>query len=50
MEKEVLEDRPSEVAMEENLEDCPSRVATEGEVVPNVAESIPTNPSLSSLP
>ncbi|XP_030969951.1 uncharacterized protein LOC115990243 [Quercus lobata] len=34
VEKEVLEDRPSEAAMEELLEDRPSRVAMEGGVIP----------------
>ena len=49
VEKEVLEDRPSVAATEELLEDRPSRVATKGEVILDVAESIPTNPSLPSL-
>ena len=50
VEKEVLEDRPSEAAMEELLEDRPSRVAMEGGVIPGVTESLPTDPSLPSLP
>ena len=49
VEKEVLEDRPSVAATEELLEDRPSRVATKSEVILDVAESIPTNPSLPSL-
>ena len=44
-----MEDRPSVAATEELLEDRPSRVATKGEVILDVAESIPTNPSLPSL-
>lgn len=50
VEKEVFEDRPFEAAMEELMKDCPSRVATKGGVIPDLAESLPTNPSLPSLP
>ena len=50
VEKEVLEDRPSKAAMEELLEDRPSGVATEGEVIPDVVEGIPIDPSFPSLP
>ena len=50
VEKEVLEDHPPEAATKELLEDRPSRVATKGDVIPDVTESIPTDPSLPSLP
>ena len=50
VEKEVLEDHPPEAATKELLEDRPSKVATKGKVIPNVTESIPTDPSLPSLP
>ena len=50
MEKEVFEDRPSEAAMEELMKDRLSRVAMKGEVIPNFVESLPTDPSLHSLP
>lgn len=50
VEKEVLEDRPSMTATEELLKGRPSSVATEGKVIPDVVESILTNPSLPSLP
>ena len=50
VEKEVLVDRPSEVATEEVLVDCPFEVAMEGEVELGVVESIPTDPFPSSLP
>lgn len=48
MEKEVLADRPSEVATEGVLEDRPFEVMTKGEVVPGVVEIIPKDPFLSS--
>ena len=44
VEKEVLEDCPSEVAMEGLLEDCPSGVVTEGGVILDVAENLPSLP------
>ena len=50
VEKEVFEDRPSKAAMEELMEDHLSRVAMKGGVIPNLAESLPTDPSLPSLP
>lgn len=50
VEKEVLVDRPSEVATKEVLVDRPSKVVMEGKVMPAIAESIPTYPSPSSLP
>ena len=48
--KEVLEDRQSVAATEELLEDRPSGVATKGKAILDVVESIPTDPSLPSLP
>ena len=50
VEKEVFEDRPSKAAMEELMEDRLSRVVMKGGVIPNLAESLPTDPSLPSLP
>ena len=50
VEKEVFVDRPSKAAMEELMEDRLSRVAMKGGVIPNLAESLPTDPSLPSLP
>ena len=44
VEKEVLEDRPSEVAMEGLLEDCPFGVVMEGGVILDVVESLPSLP------
>ena len=44
VEKEVLEDRPFEVAMEGFLEDCPFGVVMEGGVILDVAESLPSLP------
>ena len=44
VEKEVLEDRPFEVAMEGLLEDCPFGVVMEGGVILDVAESLPSLP------
>ena len=48
--EELMEDRPSKAAMEELMEDRLSRVVMKGGVVPNLAESLPTDPSLPSLP
>ena len=50
IEKEVLEDRPSEATTEELLKDRPFGVATEGEVIPDVVEGIPIDPFFPSLP
>ena len=50
VEKEVLADHSSEVAMKGVLEVRPSEVATEDEVKLDVVESIPTDPSYPSLP
>ena len=48
VEKELLANRPSEVATKGILKDHPFEVTTEGEVALGVVESIPMDPSLSS--
>lgn len=50
VEKEILEDRPSEATTEDEVMPGLARSIPINEVVPGVTESIPTNPFLSSLP
>ena len=50
VEKEMLEDRPSEAAVEDEGMPGLARSIPTDKVMPSVTESIPTDPSPSSLP
>ena len=50
VEKEMLEDRPSEAAVEDKGMPGLARSIPTDKVMPGVTESIPTDPSPSSLP
>ena len=50
VEKEILEDHPSDAATEDEVMSGLTRRIPIDEIVPDVTESVPTNPSPSNLP